>query len=167
MQHCAHGSASTLPRSFNLVHHALLQLGELHEHMGRPKDALSAFRRGHAYRRAVDLARREFPANVIDIEEEWGDWLAAQKQNDAAINHFIEAGQSVKAIEAAIQARQYAKAAGIIDFLDPARAMPYFKRIAQVRGRSIYFNSYFHLREYFGVPYHHAQVPLLQVLPLR
>lgn len=52
-----------------------------------------------------------------------------------AINHFIEAGQSVKAIEAAIQARQFAKAAGIIDFLEPARAMPYFKRIAQVRRR--------------------------------
>lgn len=59
------------------------QLGELYEHLGRAKDALTAYRRGHAFRRAVDLARREFPASVIDIEEEWGDWLAAQKQNDA------------------------------------------------------------------------------------
>jgi hypothetical protein len=29
-----------------------------------------------------------------------------------------EAGQSIKAIEAAIQSRQFAKAAGIIDYLD-------------------------------------------------
>ena len=36
---------------------------------------------------------------------------------DAAINHFIEAGRSLKAIEAAIQCRQFSKAAGIIDFL--------------------------------------------------
>jgi intraflagellar transport protein 172 len=26
---------------------------------------------------------------VIQIEEEWGDWLMSQKAMDAAINHFI------------------------------------------------------------------------------
>lgn len=51
------------------------------------------------------------------MEEDWGDWLMTQKQMDAAINHFIEAGRSLKAIEAAIQCRQFSKAAGIIDFL--------------------------------------------------
>lgn len=35
----------------------------------------------------------------------WGDWLASQKQMDAAINHYIEAGAYAKAIEAAIDAR--------------------------------------------------------------
>lgn len=48
-----------------------------------------------ACRRAIDLARREFPAFVIEVEEEWGDWLMTQKQMDAAINHFIEAGRCV------------------------------------------------------------------------
>lgn len=68
-------------------------------------------------RRAVELARREFPSLVVELEEEWGDWLMAGKQTDAAVNHFIEAGQSLKAVEAAIRARQFGKAAGIIDFL--------------------------------------------------
>ena len=34
---------------------------------------------------------------------------------DAAINHFIEAGQTIKAIDAAMAARQWQKAAGILD----------------------------------------------------
>lgn len=64
-------------------------------------------------RKAVELARQVAPASVITLEEEWGDWLASQKQMDAAINHFIEAGVTIKAIEAAIAARQFTKAAGI------------------------------------------------------
>ncbi len=46
------------------------------------------------------------------LEERWGDWLASQRQMDAAVNHFIEAGVAVKAIEAALEARQFPKAAG-------------------------------------------------------
>ena len=41
---------------------------------------------------AVELARISFPADVVRLEEEWGDYLVGQKQLDAAINHFIEAG---------------------------------------------------------------------------
>lgn len=58
---------------------------------------------------------------VIIIEEEWGDWLVTQKQMDAAINHFIESGATLKAIKAAIDCRQFAKAAGIIEVLVSAR----------------------------------------------
>jgi intraflagellar transport protein 172 len=36
-------------------------------------------------------------------------------QVDAAINHFIEAGQSVKAIEAAMECRNWKKALEIVD----------------------------------------------------
>jgi len=54
-------------------------------------------------RRAVELSRRMFPREVVTLEHEWGNWLVEHKQLDAAINHFIEAGQYVKAIEAAIQ----------------------------------------------------------------
>ena len=39
----------------------------------------------------------------------------AALQLDAAINHFIEANQMVKAIEAAIQAKQWSKAVQIVD----------------------------------------------------
>ncbi len=48
-------------------------------------------------RRAIDLARRDFPSKVIQLEEEWGDWLMSQKSMDAAINHYIESGSSLKA----------------------------------------------------------------------
>jgi len=41
---------------------------------------------------AVELARYAFPENVTKLEEEWGEHLVNQKQLDAAINHFIEAG---------------------------------------------------------------------------
>jgi hypothetical protein len=40
-------------------------------------------------RKAIDLARKEFPAAVVEVEEEWGDWLMSQKAMDMAINHFI------------------------------------------------------------------------------
>jgi len=41
---------------------------------------------------AVELSRHAFPQDVVKLEEEWGDHLVGQKQLDAAINHFIEAG---------------------------------------------------------------------------
>lgn len=41
---------------------------------------------------AVELARLAFPTEVVKLEEAWGDYLVQQKQMDAAINHFIEAG---------------------------------------------------------------------------
>ena len=41
---------------------------------------------------ARDLARGSFPNEVVNLEEEWGDHLASQKQWDKAIEHFIEAG---------------------------------------------------------------------------
>ncbi|CAD7702008.1 unnamed protein product [Ostreobium quekettii] len=104
--------------------------GDLYAHLRRYEEARDAYCRGCAYRKAVELARHEFPAEVIVLEEEWGDWLMGVKQLDAAINHYIEAGQSVKAVEAALECRQFAKAAGIIEFLDSASAGPYYKRIA-------------------------------------
>jgi hypothetical protein len=54
--------------------------GEFMEQLGRLGDAKDAYRRGNAFRRAVDLARREFPAEVVGLEEEWGDWLVAHRQ---------------------------------------------------------------------------------------
>ena len=53
---------------------------------------MEAFRKGKAYRQAVELARSSFPREVIKLEEEWGNHLVLHKQLDAAINHFIEAG---------------------------------------------------------------------------
>jgi len=86
--------------------------GDLAAHLRRPAEALAAYRKGNAYRKAVELARTAAPAQVVALEEAWGDWLVAQRQMDAAVNHFIEAGVVLKAIEAALGARQFPKAAG-------------------------------------------------------
>lgn len=51
---------------------------------------------------------------VVLLEEEWGDYLVSHKQLDAAINHYIEAGKTVKALDAAVGARQWKKAVQII-----------------------------------------------------
>jgi intraflagellar transport protein 172 len=41
--------------------------GELYEHLGRTREALTALRKGKAFRKAIDLARRDFPASVIEV----------------------------------------------------------------------------------------------------
>lgn len=87
---------------------------------------------GNAFRRAIDLARRSFPAEVVRLEELWGDYLVLQKQLDMAINHYIEARCSGKAIDAALSSRQWSKAAQLLDtLLDRAAAKPYFKKLAR------------------------------------
>ncbi len=48
------------------------------------------------YAKAVELARHYVPTEVVGLEEEWGDHLVQSKQLDAAINHFIEAGRTMK-----------------------------------------------------------------------
>eukprot|EP00052_Salpingoeca_macrocollata_P025012 m.226452 g.226452 ORF g.226452 m.226452 type:complete len:1747 (+) comp22359_c0_seq2:150-5390(+) len=104
--------------------------GDLFDHVRMGPRALDCYRKARAYRKAVELARTSFPNEVVPLEEEWGDYLVTQKQMDAAINHFIEAGCTIKAIEAAINSRQWAKAAQVVELQDEAVARPYFKMIA-------------------------------------
>lgn len=51
---------------------------------------------------------------VVSLEEKWGDFLVSQKRQDAAISHYIEAGNTVKALEAAIGAKQWKKSMQIM-----------------------------------------------------
>ena len=53
--------------------------GEFYERMNILDQALDSYVRGHAFRKAVDLARRSFPSHVVHLEEEWGDWHVSQK----------------------------------------------------------------------------------------
>uniref|UniRef100_A0A7S2Q9T2 Intraflagellar transport protein n=1 Tax=Zooxanthella nutricula TaxID=1333877 RepID=A0A7S2Q9T2_9DINO len=89
--------------------------GELYNRMGMIAPAMDAFRRGHAYRQAIELAKQHSPGLVVTLEEECGDWLSSQRQVDAAINHYIEAGAQTKAIEAAMAAKQWYKAEQLLD----------------------------------------------------
>ncbi|KAJ3074648.1 hypothetical protein HDU98_010644 [Podochytrium sp. JEL0797] len=106
--------------------------GELFEKLDSCDRAMDAYKRGKAFRAAVELSRVMYPHQVVVLEEQWGDHLVSQKQMDAAINHYIEAGKSFKAIEAAIAAKQWKKAVGIVDCLDPPESgKPYFLELAQ------------------------------------
>uniref|UniRef100_A0A4W5P485 Uncharacterized protein n=1 Tax=Hucho hucho TaxID=62062 RepID=A0A4W5P485_9TELE len=80
--------------------------GDLFEKIRNLQRALDCYHKGHAFRKAVELAHVAFQNDVVNLEEAWGDYLVQQRQMDAAINHYIEAGCSSKAIEAAIGARQ-------------------------------------------------------------
>ena len=105
--------------------------GQLYEKLGNNERALEAYRRGKAFRPAIDLCRIVNPGEVVKLEEQYGDYLVSQKQTDAAINHYIEAGKSIKAVEAAIAAKQWKKAISIVDSLQPPESgRPYFIQIA-------------------------------------
>ncbi|XP_039387206.1 intraflagellar transport protein 172 homolog isoform X2 [Mauremys reevesii] len=107
------------------------QAGDLFETIRNPQKALECYRKGCAFLKAVELARVAFPAEVLKLEEAWGDHLVQQKQLDAAINHYIEARCSIKAIEAALGARQWKKAIYILDSQEKRIAVKYYPRIAQ------------------------------------
>merc|ERR1719428_2113922 len=111
--------------------------------MGQVQPAMEAFRRGHAYRQAVELAKQHQPALVVQLEEEWGDWLVAQRQVDAAINHYIEAGCSVQAIDAAMSARQWHKAEQLLESTgaEPQFALPFYEKLAQHYAQSRQFEQ--------------------------
>ncbi|XP_018787824.1 PREDICTED: intraflagellar transport protein 172 homolog [Bactrocera latifrons] len=92
--------------------------GDIALKLARPEAALGLYRKGGTYARALDLAREVAPDDVTSLEEEWGDWLVARKQLDASINHYIEAGATQKALEAAVGAKQWRKAVQIAKVLD-------------------------------------------------
>jgi intraflagellar transport protein 172 len=105
--------------------------GEFYERLEELQRALDSYVRGNAFRRAVDLARRNFPGRVVELQDQWGDYLVSQQQIDMAINHFIEAKAYQKAIEAALNARQYARALQLVDAIDSESSRPYYKQLAR------------------------------------
>uniref|UniRef100_A0A2K6G5V0 Intraflagellar transport protein 172 homolog n=1 Tax=Propithecus coquereli TaxID=379532 RepID=A0A2K6G5V0_PROCO len=105
--------------------------GDLFEKIRNPQRALECYCKGNAFMKAIELARLAFPVEVVRLEEAWGDYLVQQKQLDAAINHYIEARCSIKAIEAALGARQWKKAIYILDLQDRNTASKYYPRVAQ------------------------------------
>ncbi|XP_063226619.1 intraflagellar transport protein 172 homolog isoform X1 [Bacillus rossius redtenbacheri] len=101
----------------------LEQLGELYEKVNRTEKAFACYRKAKAFSRAIELARFIAPEDVVSLEEEWGNHLMASKQMDAAVSHFIEAGRSSKALEAAMAARQWKKAVHIIQAIEDVQSV--------------------------------------------
>ncbi|VVC40970.1 Armadillo-type fold,Tetratricopeptide-like helical domain [Cinara cedri] len=92
--------------------------GELCQSQGNPGKAMEFYCKGNIYGKAVELARFVSPAEVVSLEEKWGDFLVSQKRQDAAISHYIEAGNTVKALEAAIGAKQWKKSMQIMQVIE-------------------------------------------------
>jgi intraflagellar transport protein 172 len=104
--------------------------GDFYERLDDLEGALTSYIRGNAFRKAVELARRAFPGKVVDLQEQWGDYLVSQKQVDMAINHYIEAKVYQKAIEAALNARQFSRALQLVDAIESDSSKPYYKQLA-------------------------------------
>jgi intraflagellar transport protein 172 len=49
--------------------------GDFFERMNIHDRALESYVMGNAWRKAVDIAKKVFPHAVVDLEEQWGDWL--------------------------------------------------------------------------------------------
>ena len=105
--------------------------GDLFERMEMYEEALEYYRKGHAYRKSVDLARKKFPGKEKTLEEEWGNWLVKQKQIEHSINHFIEAGAINKAIDASIISRQWSKAIQLLADQPKNVTQPFYTQIAK------------------------------------
>lgn len=88
--------------------------GELLEKTSAGAEAIDCYAQAGVFSRALDLARKIDPTLVVGLERDWGKHLAAGGHYDAAINHFIEAGETVLALKAAINAKQWRKALQII-----------------------------------------------------
>ncbi|KAJ8934987.1 hypothetical protein NQ314_013074 [Rhamnusium bicolor] len=109
---------------------------EIYEKLDKPDSAMECYRKGKIWNKAVDLARDVSPDQVVQLEEEWGDSLVESKQMDAAISHYIEAGCTIKALDAAVAARQWKKAVHIVKVIDdPDTVKKYYELIAN------YFSS--------------------------
>lgn len=105
---------------------------EIYDKLNKSESALECFRKGKVWSKAVDLARLIIPDRVVVLEEEWGDHLVENRQLDAAINHYIEAGKTRKALDAAVGAKQWKKAAHIIQVIDdPQSVVKYYEVLAE------------------------------------
>lgn len=110
----------------------LERAGELFEALHDYARAKDCYRSAGAYPRALAIARTHSPSEVVSLEAEYGDHLAASGQPGAASTHYVEAGQPKKAVDAALEAGNIGVAEGILDQQDYAYAKPEYARAAKM-----------------------------------
>lgn len=88
--------------------------GQIYEKLGNTKAALEAYRKGHAFFNALELAKSADPEQVVPIQQEWANYLVQTGQNEAAIVHYADAGDYAQALNCAIRAQQWNQAAELL-----------------------------------------------------
>ena len=106
--------------------------GQLMAHHGDYEGALEEMKKGRCFDMAVELCRKHFPEREAEVEDVWGEWHATNRQWDAAVNHFHAAQNYERAIDAAIHAKQWAKAVSYARTAlgGSAAAAPVYRRVA-------------------------------------
>uniref|UniRef100_A0A915D9T4 IFT80/172/WDR35 TPR domain-containing protein n=1 Tax=Ditylenchus dipsaci TaxID=166011 RepID=A0A915D9T4_9BILA len=133
---------SNLMRDESLVEKVTLALikneifdkaGELLEEVKQFQRAIECYRDGKAFSKAIHVARFSFPERVVQLEEEWGDSLRKEGNFDAAISHFLESGNSIKAVDCAIRGKEWTKASDILKVIenDAGETTGFYEKIAQ------------------------------------
>ncbi|KAJ3373895.1 hypothetical protein GGF31_008780 [Allomyces arbusculus] len=123
-QHRLLGNLELVERTAHALAQANLweKAGDFYGVLGQQEKALVAYERGNCFKAAIDLCRTYDPARVVQLEEKWGDYLVSTRQVEAAIHHYIEGNQNLKALETAIAAKSWTKATSIADSLDASDA---------------------------------------------
>jgi len=106
-------------------------IAELNEHYGDTAKAISFFIKAGVFHKALEIAKKSSPEEIIKIEEKWGDFLMSQNQKESAVNHFIEAQKNKKALEAAIACHQWQKAIALLAGLNAEDLQNYCIQIAK------------------------------------
>ena len=99
------------------------QAGDLHNRCGKRKQALESFIKGKSFMKGIDLARFHFPNQIVNLELAWAEHLVSLKRYDSAVDHFIEAHELGKAIDAAFKAKRFDDACRIADQLDDTQGL--------------------------------------------
>lgn len=105
--------------------------GEFYEQMENEQQALNAYVKGNVFKKAVQLAKAKDAKLVKQLEEKWANYLVENKETESAINHYVEAGNYQKAIEAAVYSRQWTKAVQLLQNQKPEVARPFYRQVAK------------------------------------
>ncbi|KAI1724366.1 intraflagellar transport protein osm-1 [Ditylenchus destructor] len=141
---------STLKNDESLVERVVLSLikceifdkaGEMLEEVKQFQRSMECYKRGKAFSKAIHVARFSFPEQVVQLEEAWGDSLCQEGNFDAAISHYLESGNSLKAAQG-----DYSTAEKLyIDANLPMEAVEMYNRAGK------WIDAYKLAAEFFGI----------------
>uniref|UniRef100_A0A0K0F112 Intraflagellar transport protein osm-1 (inferred by orthology to a C. elegans protein) n=1 Tax=Strongyloides venezuelensis TaxID=75913 RepID=A0A0K0F112_STRVS len=95
------------------------KIGEIYERLEMFDKSMEGYKKGNCYSKAISLARKHYPEEVVDLEEKWGDWLVRNGLYEESVSHYLEAGEMIKAVDSSIKGKDYDKAIQITSVMEP------------------------------------------------